>query len=174
MSNAQVAQHKRIFKNSRNATCTNCKGPHPASYSQCPTLLAYLSKKAASKSLITNPLPVTLPPPLHTYPTLNRVNKPKTNTLTTQDYTTNTSTENHPSLLRKGNKYTNLQTPNLQTSTDNRGYTIEEAVEKMKTAGLDLFIRIIKLIQKHYTKCTTNLERVKATILIVKELEDGR
>ena len=44
-------------------------------------------------------------------------------------------------------------------------------LEEVNTADLDLFLKIIELIQKHYTKCTNNLDRVKATILIVKELE---
>ena len=39
-------------------------------------------------------------------------------------------------------------------------------------ADLDLFLRIT-LIQKHDIKCINNLDRVKATILKIKELENG-
>ena len=56
----------------------------------------------------------------------------------------------------------NEQTPNND---------LAESIKQLKSSDLDLFLRIINLIQKHYTKCTNNLDRVKATILIVKELE---
>ena len=46
-------------------------------------------------------------------------------------------------------------------------------LEDLKTADLDMFLKIISLIKKHYTNCTNTYDRVKATILIVKEIEDG-
>ena len=64
--------------------------------------------------------------------------------------------------------------PHETTDTlSNPGNTISSALSEVKDSDLDTFLKILDLIRKHYTKCTTNLERVKATMMIVKELESG-
>ena len=59
----------------------------------------------------------------------------------------------------------NLSKPNVLSI---RNYQIDD----IKATDLDQFLKIISLVQKYYTKCTNNLERVRATILIVKELNN--
>lgn len=60
----------------------------------------------------------------------------------------------------------------LKTSQHTNKDQTAESIKQIQSSDLDLFLKIMTLIQKHYIKCTNNLERVKATILIVKELED--
>ena len=50
---------------------------------------------------------------------------------------------------------------------------INNTLEEMETTDLDLFLKIITLIQKHYIKWTNNLDRAKVIIQIIKELEAG-
>ena len=52
-------------------------------------------------------------------------------------------------------------------------FDLTNQIDQLKTTDLDHFLRIISLIQKHYINCTNNLDRVKATILIIKKLENG-
>lgn len=47
-----------------------------------------------------------------------------------------------------------------------------DQIDDIKSANLNQFLRIIALVQKYYMKCN-NLERIRATILIVKELDNG-
>ncbi|XP_043252535.1 proteoglycan 4-like [Colletes gigas] len=55
------------------ATCCNCGGSHPANYSQCPSLLAFLKKRSTAQnpppqvsktSPTSNPTPCSVPPPI--------------------------------------------------------------------------------------------------------------
>lgn len=48
---------------------------------------------------------------------------------------------------------------------------MQQKLDAIQNTDLDLFLRIIDLIQKHYIYCTNNLDRVKATIRIIKDLE---
>ena len=53
------------------------------------------------------------------------------------------------------------------------GEDIIHILDDVKTKDLDMFLKIISLIKKHYANCTNTYDRVKATILIVKEIEAG-
>ena len=44
-------------------------------------------------------------------------------------------------------------------------------LENISSSDLELFLSIFLLTQKYYNKYTNNLNRIKATIQIVKELE---
>ena len=52
----------------------------------------------------------------------------------------------------------------------NNNPDLSEQIGQLKSADLDLFLKIIALIQKHYLNCTNNRDKVKTTMLIVKEL----
>ena len=66
---------------------------------------------------------------------------------------------------------TRQQPQHFLSSTDQYNNPhIADQLDQLKSGDFDLFLRIISLIQKYYIKCTNNLDKVKATILIVKEL----
>ena len=46
---------------------------------------------------------------------------------------------------------------------------MHKKLDDAENTNLDPFLRILDLIQKYYVNCTNNLERLKATILIIKE-----
>ena len=50
---------------------------------------------------------------------------------------------------------------------------MQQILHAIQNTDLDLFLRIIDFIQKHYVNCKNNLDRVRATICIIKELEAG-
>ena len=60
--------------------------------------------------------------------------------------------------------------PRAPAPNEYKGHTI---FDEIRSSDLDTFLRIIELIKKHYIKDTNNLDRVKTTIQIVKELEAG-
>ena len=61
----------------------------------------------------------------------------------------------------------------LQPAGQQHSLNIVESIEQIQSADLDLFLNIISLIQNYYLNCTNNIDRVKATIQIIKELENG-
>lgn len=156
-SNAQASTTPENVKKTPDTlpTCTNCKGPsflntnpQPPSHNASSPLLHIPSTRQTIQYQIQRT----------SNPRLTQT-KQMSNTLRTLP------TQKH----WKG-------TLQPQTPTENRENSIKETLEEMKSTDLNLFIRIIDLIQKHYIKCTTNLKRVKAIILIVKrqQLDDGR
>ena len=60
----RISQLQRLHKNpGTTMNILNCKSSHPANYSQCPALLAFLAKRNAQKILLqTNTHPQYLPP----------------------------------------------------------------------------------------------------------------
>ena len=101
---------------------------------------AYLSlpNTAKTASKILSPIIASLPPD-----TRNRPHS-YVNALTKQ-----TSSQEHPSIN------TNLNS------------LIENVLDEVKHSDLDTFLRILELIQKHYTKCTSNIERVRESTILI-------
>ena len=149
-------------------TCTNCQRNH-TNYSKCPALLAYLAKRNSYKN---QQLPNTYSPHQlapQAYPSLPNTAKTESKT---------PSPINTPDTRNRLHSYANALTrqtlPQEYSSINtNLNSPIENALVEVKHSDLDIFFRILELIQKYYTKCTSNIERVRATMFIVKELEVG-
>ena len=149
------------------ATCANCKGVHPANCSKCHALLAFLNKKYT----ITNKLQIHQNQPISTHTQQHHFSSlPSSNVfILLPNPTTNTKNQTRPNICQDISSANSPQSSQTNEQTSNND--LRESIEQLKSSDLDLFLRIINLIQKHYTKCINNLDRVKATILIVKELE---
>ena len=153
-------------------TCVNCKGPHPANYTKCPALLSFLTKRNQHKIQQKSTAPRQPPPhpPTPTqlaYPALSKVSaKPhpplQANSLHTESPCFQNTYANM--VARKPSPPTTPLPPQTNSITN---------LEDIKISGLELFMRIIDLIRKHYINCTNNLDRVMATARIVAELDAG-
>ena len=147
--------------------CANCGGEHPANYSKCPALQAFLTKKASYQQqhqILT--YRQTIPSP-QAFPVLQA--KQYQNPAPT----IHKSTESRH--LNPHISYANITSRathpiSISRTAENNAM---KGIEEVKTADLDTFFKIISLIKKYYVNCTNNLDRVQAAIIIVKELDNA-
>ena len=144
----------------------NCKGNHPANYSQCPTLLTYLAKRTLIPTRYKQLSNRHVPYLNHNnfLPSLKSIISPHF-----LSYSTDTRTQTCINI--RTSSY-NKNIANWLHSHLNKNPDITTRIDQIKSTDLDLFLQIITLIQKYYVNCNNNLDRVKATIQIVKELEN--
>ena len=149
-------------------TCANCKENHPANFSQCPSLLAFLSKKNAhSITMRPTPKPISFPPQPPNFPCLpyNKSERPYTSIRLTHG-------------IRHGKSYVQALAPHPtplppQLVGQQHSPNLAENIEQIQSADLDLFLNVISLIHIPHLNCTNNIDRIKTTIQIIKELENG-
>lgn len=145
------------------AKCINCSGDYPANYSKCPALLAFLQKRSKK----TNP---KKPKPLLT---IQQTDFPHIKTKPTTHFSQFTPTPPSlptPTHTIKSYAQATISSPPSPPpqTTDN----LNDQLDALKSSDLDLFLRILDLIQIHYLPCKNNVDRVKATIQIIKKLDD--
>lgn len=103
--------------------------------------MVFLAKNVASKLQIPNPSHIIQPPYPYTYSALIKPNIPPTLCNTNEVNEQHTTHLTYAKALGR-----NTPTPKPQAIIENRGTTIEETLEEIKTSDLDLFIRIIEFI----------------------------
>lgn len=148
-------------------TCTNCRGNHPANYSKCLALLAFLAKRSSIKAQQTLYTQERNNPSQQFFPELQK-----------RSHHASTRFNLVPQLqgsTKVPATYANItfgKAPATRTPSPVGDDPLQKLGE-VKASDLDIFLRIIDLIQIHYVNCTSTYDKVKATVRIVKELEIG-
>ena len=152
-------------------TCCNCRGTHPANYSKCPALIAFLAKRQNPKpqQVRRDPTPLLTPP--HAFPTLPEKTRKLAHTIAppppynAHAERQDTSPTSYASVASRSTLHTKAQ-----VTPDGDPF---KGLDDFPAIDLDRFLKIIALIRKHYAHCTNDFDRIQATILILKELETG-
>ena len=148
-------------------TCTNCGGEQPANYSNCLALLAFMAKRNNFKTQQIQHNQEPYAPSKQHFPDLNnRTLHPPTL------YPTGLQPLGHTRTTSTYASITSGHAPATRTPTP-AAEDVAHRLKEVKATDLDIFLKILDLMQRYYVNCHSIYEKVQATVRIIKELETG-